>query len=201
MGYADHLPITRWLHCTGDRGIPLQGHVGTTGVIILEIRGHESAQVCLVKDNNPIEEFPAQGPDHPFHVGILPGRERGGGGILDAHARDPMLKGGTVNRIAVTDQVARGCIKGKGFHNLLRRPLSCGMLGHVEVDDLAAIMEQHQKTVEQAKRQRRYREEVDGSHVRNVIREQGSPGMRGRFALLWHLLRHGRLSHAIAQEA
>jgi hypothetical protein len=53
MGYADHLPLARWLHRTGDRGIPIQGHVGTTGVIILEIRGHESAQVCLVKDNDP----------------------------------------------------------------------------------------------------------------------------------------------------
>ena len=66
MGYADHLPLARWLHRTRDRCIPLQGHVGTAGVIILEIRGHESAQVCLVKDNDPIEEFPAQGPDHPF---------------------------------------------------------------------------------------------------------------------------------------
>jgi hypothetical protein len=177
MGYADHLPITRWLHRTGHRGIPLQGHVGTTGVIILQIRGHESAQVCLVKDNDPIEEFPAQGPDHPFRGGILPGRERRGGGILDAHARDPMSKGSTVDRIAVTDQVAWCCIKRKRFHNLLRRPLGCGMLGHVEVDDLATIMAQHQKAVEQAKRQSRYREEVDGSHVRNVIREKGSPGL------------------------
>jgi hypothetical protein len=123
------------------------------------------------------------------------------GGYPGSHARDPMVKGGTVDRIAVTDQVARGRIKGKRFHHLLRRPLSCGMLGHVEVDDLAAIMAQHQKAVEQAKRQSRYREEVDGSHVRNVIREKGSPGLRGRFASLWHVLSHGRLSHAIAQEA
>src|SRR5262245_497974 len=107
MGYADHLPIARWLHRTGDWDIPLQGHVGATGVIIWEIQGHESAHVCLVKDNDPIEEFPAQGPDHPFRVGILPGRERRGGSILDAHARDPMSKGGTVDRIAVTDQVTR----------------------------------------------------------------------------------------------
>ena len=67
--------------------------------------------------------------------------------------------------IAVPQQVARESVKGKCFPQLLPRPL-CGRVGgHIEVQDAATIMGQHQKHVKDLETNRGHREEIDGDEL------------------------------------
>ena len=49
--------------------------------------------------------------------------------------------------VAVTGQVTRELVKGECFPQLLSRPRSGRMSGHIEVDDTTSIMGQNQKHV------------------------------------------------------
>ena len=75
---------------------------------------------------------------------------------------------------------------GKGLSDLLCRPRSGRGVAHVEVYDLAAVMKQDHEHVEHAKRHRGHHEEVDGDEISDVVLEEGSPGLRGRFRATRH---------------
>ncbi len=50
------------------------------------------------------------------------------------------------------------------------------MLGHVDKEDLASIMGEHDEDPQHLKRERRDDEEVDGDELADVIRQEGAPG-------------------------
>jgi len=56
------------------------------------------------------------------------------------------------------------------------------MCRHAEMQDPAAVVSQHQEYVQYLKANRRHREEVDRYHRLDVIRKEGSPGLRWRLA-------------------
>ena len=61
--------------------------------------------------------------------------------------------------------------------DLLGRPLSCRMRRDVEVDDAPAVVTQHDKCEEDAKRRRRHREEIDRGDIGQLIVQECSPGL------------------------
>ena len=75
----------------------------------------------------------------------------------------------------------------EGLDNLLRRPSRGRGVGHVEMYDSAAVMEEDYEHVEHAERRRRgHDEEVDRDKIGDVIFEEGPPGLRGRFRTARH---------------
>jgi hypothetical protein len=91
------------------------------------------------------------------------------------------------NRIAVAQLVARELVKGKGFPQLLSRPLRGRMGGHVEVQNAAPVMGQHQKHVKDLETDGGHGEEVDGHQLLGVILQKCAPGLRRRFAAAHHV--------------
>ena len=75
---------------------------------------------------------------------------------------------------------------GKASTNLLRRPSRGRGVGHVEMYDSAAVMEEDYEHVEHAERRRGHDEEVDRDKIGDVIFEEGPPGLRGRFRTARH---------------
>ena len=69
---------------------------------------------------------------------------------------------------------------------LLRRPSRGRGVGHIEMYDLAAVMEEDYEHVEHAERHRGHDEEVDRDKIGDVIFEEGPPGLRGRFRTARH---------------
>ena len=65
------------------------------------------------------------------------------------------------DRIAVAEEEARELGKRKCFPYLLCGPLRGRMSGHIEMQDEASVMGQHQKHVKYLEADRRHREEVD----------------------------------------
>ena len=51
-------------------------------------------------------------------------------------------------RVSIEDQVLLVCVFGKGFAQLLHDPFARGVLSHIPVDDLSAIVPNQEQAVE-----------------------------------------------------
>src|SRR5262245_57418810 len=54
--------------------ILLEGEVGARPVVIAEVAPQTPTKVCLVQDDDVVEKLTADGADHAFGEGVLPGR-------------------------------------------------------------------------------------------------------------------------------
>ncbi len=48
--------------------------------------------MLLIQDDHVVEAFPADTPNEPFTIGILPGTSRSADHLLDAHVLDAALR-------------------------------------------------------------------------------------------------------------
>jgi hypothetical protein len=87
-----------------------------------------------------IEALPPDGPDQAFHERILPRRTGRDKDFLRAHTLQQAIEVGSVAAVAITDQIRRGGLVGKGFADLLPRPGRGRMVGHIQMDDAAAVV-------------------------------------------------------------
>ena len=57
------------------RGELAEGTVRPGGVVVLKVLGQLLSQVVLIDDQQPVEEFPAEGADEPFADRVAPHRQ------------------------------------------------------------------------------------------------------------------------------
>src|ERR1019366_5912476 len=100
-----------------------------------------------MEHDHMIEALAPNGSNHPLHVRSLPRRSRRGQHFLDAQVSHLFSEVMAEDRIAVTKQVTRELVKGKGLPQLLPRPLGGRVSGHIEVKNATTIMGQDQKHV------------------------------------------------------
>src|SRR5215831_6053772 len=98
-----------------------------------------------------IQAVTADGSDQPFHVGPLPWTGWRGEDFLYAQALDSLSKLIPIDLIPVSQQVTWRLILGKRLHHLLPCPPCRRVLRHVEVNDAAAVMSQHDKHEQHSK--------------------------------------------------
>ena len=82
--------------------------------------------------------------------GILPGAVRRREDVPDRQALQAVAKLSTVDLIAITEQIGRGGVVPEGVDNRLGGPVGDGGLGHVEVDDMPAMVGEHDVDEEHA---------------------------------------------------
>ena len=75
------------------------------------------------------------------------------------------------------------------------------MLCDVEMNNLAPLMSEQDKYVQDSKSSRVYREEINGDQIRYMIVEKSSPGLRRRFPDANHVFRYGSLRNVDPQLA
>jgi hypothetical protein len=66
--------------------------MGTNRVIILQVGGHEPAEMSFVEDKHMLEELAPEAADHALRVGILPRAPRGSQHFLNAHVPHPLVE-------------------------------------------------------------------------------------------------------------
>ena len=125
-----------------------------------------------------IEALAANRSNHPFPIRSLPRRARCRQNFADTHVSHLFSEVIAKDRIAVAEQEARELGKRKCFPYLLCGPLRGRMSGHMEMQDAASVMGQHQKHVKYLEADRRHREEVDGDQLLGVILQECAPGLR-----------------------
>ena len=135
----------------------------------------------------------------PITRGSLPRGARHGENFADAHVSHLSSEFIAEDSIAVAQQVARQLVKGKGFPQLLSRPL-CGRVGgHIEVKNTAPVMGQYQKHVKDMEPDGGHGEEVDGDQLLGVILQECAPGLRRRLAAVHHVFAYAALTDVDAE--
>ena len=109
-----------------------------------------------------IEALASNGSNHSLHIGSLPRRARCRQDLANAHVSHLFSEVIAKDPIAVPEQVTRELVKGECRPQLLPRPLSGWVGGHIEVQNTTPIMGQYQKHVEDLEADRGHGEEVDG---------------------------------------
>jgi len=83
-----------------------------------------------------------------------------------------------VDLVTVAQEIGgRGVVR-EGVHDLLGGPAGGGVLGHVEVEDAAALVGQHDEDEEDVQVSGGNGEEVDRDEVADMVGEERSPGLR-----------------------
>src|SRR3989441_8316285 len=148
-------------------------------VVVAEVAVQTTTEVSLIQHDHMVEELAADGADHAFDEGILPGRTGRRENLGDEHALHPSPKLAAVDAVAIAEEITRRRVIGERLDDLLRGPGGGGGIGHVEVHDLAAMMQQDHEHVEHSEGGSRHDKEVDGNEVGEVVLEECSPGLRG----------------------
>ena len=139
-----------------------------------------TTEVSFVQDDHVVEEFAADRSDHALGERVLPGRTGRRKNFGDAHATNPSPKlAAAVDAVAIAEEVTRRRVIRKRLDDLLRGPGGSRGIGHVEVHDLAAMMQQDHENVQHSKGRGRYDEEADGDEVGEVVLKERAPGLRG----------------------
>jgi hypothetical protein len=131
----------------------------------------------------------------------LPGSARCGDDLTNAQALDPGLEISAVDGIAIAEQVGGAGLVRERVDDLLSRPHGRGMVGDIDVKEFSGVVAEHHEAEEQAKRQGRCDEEVDGRNVVTVSRQEGPPGRRRVTGGVTHVLGDGEGGDFIAEEA
>jgi hypothetical protein len=164
-------------------------------VIVLEILREDALEMTLAEHNDVVQALSPDAANQSFRVRILPWAPRGREHLFDAEASDPPSKRGAINTIPVSQEILRRFVPGKGLHDLLRRPLTRGVFGHIEVNDATAVVSEHHEDEQHGGLHRRDDEEVNRNQVLDVVSEKRLPRRRRWPAGPHPILLHGGLGH------
>jgi hypothetical protein len=106
---------------------------------------------------------------------------------------------GSVDVVAVAEEIGRRGVVGEGAHDLLGRPGGGGVLGDVEVDDAPAMVGEHDEDEEDAQARGGHHEEIEGDQVPEMVGEERPPGLRRQGASPRHEPGDGALGHVDAE--
>lgn len=109
-------------------------------MVVLKVRRQNSPEMTFIEDNDIIQALSTNRTDQPFNVRILPRRSPSCNDFINSNVLHTLTEERTVDSISITNQEAGDFVAWKCLDNLLCRPLSRRMFGHVEMDHLPAVM-------------------------------------------------------------
>ena len=143
LGYRDHVSLLWRLDSAGNGRILSQCQMCPGSMIVGQEASDSASEMSFAEDDDVVEAFPAQGPDHSLKVRRLPGTAWCGDKFLDIEGLHLVLKCQPVNSIPVADEVSCGFSIVEGLNQLASSRGGSRMLRHIEVHDLAAIMSEN----------------------------------------------------------
>ncbi len=150
--------------------------------------------MTFAEEDDVVSTFSADTPVEPLDVRVLPGTVVRRHHLFDAHILDALSKPSSIDVVTISEQVSRRGVPWKCLDNLLSGPFGCGIRRYVEVNDLAPGVTQDDKQEQQPKSNSGHDKKVDAHHIRHVILDEGSPGLRRRFPFVSaQQSRHGPL--------
>jgi hypothetical protein len=129
----------------------------------------------LAQYDDVIKRVSAYAADYPLTIWVLPRTLRGNLHRFDTHVLDAGLAGGAIDRVPVSQQVTRCRIPRECLNDLLRRSLSGGVLGDIDMHDTSTLVSQHEKDEQYPERGSGHGEKITGHYVLHVIVHEGFP--------------------------
>ena len=162
-------------------------------VVVIGMELQSSAQMCLAQDNDVVQTLAPDRSDQPFGKAVLPRRSWRDRLVPDAHGAQSTSDDGTVDPIAIPDQVTRSFILGERLGDLTSNPLRCRVGGNIDPDQIPAIKPYNHEAIQQLKADGRDLEQIHGGDVRRVVSQKSSPSLTWWPASLDHVLGDTRL--------
>src|SRR5262249_38200985 len=134
-----------WLWSPGNGRVLLQREVRTPLVMIGQEADERASKGPLIPHDDMIETFATQCPNQALHKRILPRRAWRRHHFLGAKTLHEATEVSSVDAIAIPQQIRRRGLVRKGFANLLSRPGSRRMVGHIQMNDAAAVVRQDEE--------------------------------------------------------
>ena len=156
----------------------VEREVSSRQVIVREVASQGAAQMPFAKDEDMIQTLTPNRSNESLCEGVLPravGRRRD---FSDPHALHSLPERVTVDTVAIAEEIGRRGIVREGVDELLGGPGGGGVLGHVEMQDTAAMVGEHDEDEEDAQTGGRNGEEVDRDEIAEVVSQERSPGLR-----------------------
>ena len=125
-----------------------------------------------------VQTLPTYRSDQTFSEGILPRAARSRQDFFDVHACNSLTEVVSIDPVAVTQQVARRCVLGKGLDHLLSCPESGGVGRDIEMDDPPSPVTDHEPHIEKSIRNSGHHEEVHSRDCAPMIFKKRAP-LRG----------------------
>src|ERR1700690_4214091 len=147
----------------------------------------------LAQDNDLVHTLTPDRSDQPFGKAILPRRGWCNGLVPDAHGAQSARDDGTIDPVAIADQVARGLIPRKCLRYLTCNPFRCRICCDVDPDKVSAVEPDDDEGIEQVETESWNNEQVHGGDVRRVVTQEGPPSLAGRPPPSDHVLGDARL--------
>src|SRR6202142_319508 len=147
----------------------------------------------LTQNKNVVHTLTPDRSDQPFHKAILPGRGWCNGPVPDAHGAHAACDDGTIDPVAIADQVARGLIPRKCLRDLTCNPFRRRICCDVDPDEVSAVEPDDDEGIEQVETDSWNNEQVHGGNVRRVVTQEGPPSLAGRPPPFDHVLGDARL--------
>jgi len=117
-------------------------------VIVAEVIAKATTEVSFVQHDHVVEEFAPDGSDHALSERVLPRGVRRDEDLGKTDGLHPLSKLSAEDAGAIADEKPGRRVVGEGLDNLLRRPSRGRGVGHVEMYDSAAVMEEDYEHVE-----------------------------------------------------
>ena len=147
--------------------------------------------MCLAEHDDMVQAFAPNRTDQPFGIRVLPGRPWSDRVVADAHRLEAASEHGTIDTIAIADEVFWRGAPRKSLSDLARDPFGRGIGRHGGPHQQATGQMDDDQAIEQAEAYGRHHEQVDGGDTVGVIAQEGLPALRRRTPALDHVLGHG----------
>ena len=98
--------------------------------------------------------------------------------LFDTRRPDPTNEIGTVDAVAVAEQIPGRRFVRKGFDDLLSSPSCRRRLADIDMQDMSALKTHDNEDIEQTEGKGGHDEEVEGSDLAGVVLQECPPGLR-----------------------
>jgi hypothetical protein len=143
------------------RTLLAETQVGSGLVVVAEIRRQASLEMASVEDDVVVQALPSNRADEALGVWILPRTARCCENLLHAQRLDSQSNLSTVPAVAIADEILGSLSVCERLYDLLCRPSSGRMLGHIKMQQLATIVLRHDQCEQYPHCDGRYRKEID----------------------------------------
>jgi len=106
-------------------------------------------------------------------------------------ARNRRVKGSTVDRVLIADQVTGSFIPREGFGYLPRNPFCRWVSCDIDPDKLSPSQPDNHQNIELDKADGRNHEQIHRGDVRRMVTQEGTPALTGGTPVLGHVLGDG----------
>src|SRR2546425_11888091 len=130
--------------------VVVEGLMRAGGVVVREVTAQQASEVPFVEHDDVIEAFSSNRPDDALGEGILPGRSRRDEDLANSQTLHPPCEHVAVDGIPIAEQVLRRRLFWEALDQLVGGPGRGWVVGDVDVNELPAIVAEHDEREEQA---------------------------------------------------